>query len=66
MGWSVLVLALEAQTNIMNSPSLSDTQKAQIAFAIADLDLHIVEGADEYLELLQFMSRVSEALNRVK
>jgi len=62
MGWSVLTLLLACQQQVMYSIDLSDLQKAIIALALADANLHIIEGADEYLELLQLMSRVSESL----
>ena len=55
-------LLLELQSSLMRRSELRDAQRAKIMDALAVADKCLVDGADEFLQLLSVSSRVQQAL----
>ena len=49
-------LLLEFQTGLLRDASLRDVQRAQICTALAEADKNLIDGSDEFLQLLNVAS----------
>uniref|UniRef100_A0A5K3EPQ7 AAA domain-containing protein n=1 Tax=Mesocestoides corti TaxID=53468 RepID=A0A5K3EPQ7_MESCO len=62
-GFSALQLVSQLQSRVLKSTEISDLSKQKILDAIAEADACMVEGADEYLQLLSVGGQMIKALS---
>ena len=55
-------LLLELQAGILKDASLQDKQRARICTALAEADKCLVDGSDEFLQLLHVASVAQQAI----
>lgn len=55
-------LLLELQSVLMTKPGLKDVQRAKMLDALSVADKSLVDGADEFLQLLSVSSQLQQAL----
>lgn len=55
-------LLLELQSAMMTKPGLRDVQRAKVLDALSVADKSLVDGADEFLQLLSVSSQLQQAL----
>ena len=55
-------LLLELQAGILQDASLQDKQRARICTALAEADKCLVDGSDEFLQLLHVASVAQQAI----
>lgn len=58
-GFAVDQLLVQMQGMVLEDDSITDLQKAHILIRIAEADHKLIEGADEYLQLLDVLSVIS-------
>lgn len=56
-------LLLELQAGLLKESSLKDTQRAAVCTALAEADKCLVDGADEFLQLLHVASVAQQAIS---
>ena len=57
------VLLLEMQASVMTDTAFKDAQRAQMLTALAIADKALVDGADEFLQLLAAASQLQKLAN---
>ena len=62
IGWQAQALLLELQAALMTKPGLRDVQRAKMLDALSVADKSLVDGADEFLQLLSVSSQLQQAL----
>ena len=61
-GYSTVTFIEQVQQKIISSKELSDTQKAKISIKMAEVDASLLEGASEFLQLLDLGSTMLQVL----
>ncbi|CAL8469989.1 g9531 [Coccomyxa elongata] len=61
-GWGAQQLLLEFQAGLLKDATLKDDQRAKICTVLAEADKCLVDGADEFLQLLHVASVAQQAI----
>jgi replication factor C subunit 2/4 len=61
-GFSAAQIVLQIHQHIVKDDSLTNVQKAKISQALGKTDHHLLDGADEYLQLLQLAAFIMRVL----
>ena len=65
-GFSVHAVLVALSDMILNSGALSDLSKAKLAIRIAEVEKNLVDGADEYLQLMTVCCLALQCLEQSK
>lgn len=61
-GFPVDQLLLQLQPAVLADESLTDVHKAHICIKLAECDVKLVEGADEYLQMMDVLSFIAQTI----
>jgi len=59
-GYSVLEMIPELLSRVIKEELFSDVQRSEICIAIADSERKLIDGADEWLQLLHMLSVIAK------
>lgn len=59
-GYSTYSLLIELIETVINSDNFSDKEKAKICFELASIEKDLIDGSDEYLQLLNILSCIRQ------